>query len=134
MLGEFPQLVRVGAVVPGRRETHESYALRGRLLGRRCERGEGYEAAQRRHGCDSAAWEGLCRGDACAAWRVRLSRPVLVQPVRDLLAALGLGFCQYSPGEALAKLVRRDASVCRYARSLYFGFAKTSSQLHSRAA
>ena len=43
-------------------------------------------------------------------------RQVVGPAVRDLLAARGYHFCQYSPGEALAMLGRPDASVSIDAR------------------
>ena len=75
MLGELAELVRVRAVVPRGGEGDEGHALRGRLLGRRCEGEEGDELAHRCGGVRLAA-EGLaqegCSSAAGQGWSSRL--------------------------------------------------------------
>ena len=100
MLGELAQLVRVGAVVPRRREGDERDALRRGLLGRRCERGEGDEAAQRRrHGV--RLLERLCREMLCTAVRGQGAK---ASCVCSLGQALGSSWLRIPPVVAWRRL------------------------------
>ena len=99
MLGELAELVRVRAVVPRGGEGDERDALRRGLLGGG-RGGDDEGQAEQRHGCVRlACWRGFagrCFALPCA---VKAPRRFVVAALGKLLAALGFGFGQYSPGE-----------------------------------
>ena len=125
MLGQLAELVRVRTIIPRRREGDERDALRGRLLGGG-RGGDDEGQAEQRHGCVRlACWRGFagrCFALPCA---VKAPRYFVVAALGKVLAARGFHFCQYSPGEALAKLGRRDASVSIDARLVLLCSAST---------
>ena len=95
MLGQLAELVRVRAVVPGRREGDEGHALRRGLLGC-CGAGDDEGQAEQRHGCVRlACWRGFagrCFALPCA---VKAPRRFVVAALGKVLAARGFGFRQY---------------------------------------